>query len=235
MSYNLNATFQGEARKVDGIRPLDLVVINASYSGSDYYYYVKNNQNIVGYSLNASGTVVATETEYTGLDVGLGAFKTDISGEIPSMTITVSNTDRVVESLIQTRNYLRGCTVYYLKCFAKHLPSGATAYHVGTSPDRYAVIKDKLYIDSVASDEQAVTFTCKPKFAIKYAMIPRRAYSRECAWSFNDRYLGSECLASVLVASYPTCDGTLDNCRERYNEERFGGFAAIPRENIIIL
>ena len=237
MSYSLNATFHDEARKIDGTRPLDLIVINASYSGIDYYYYANNNQNVVGYSLNASGNVGATETTYTGLPVEVGAFKTNISGEIPSVSITVPNTDRVVESLIQTRNYLRGNTVYHLRCFAKHLPSGATAYHVGSSPDKYAVIKEKLYIDSTTSNENVVSFVCKPKFAIKYAMIPRRTYSRECAWAFTDDYLGSSCdpLASVNSASYPTCGGTLDNCRERHNEKRFGGFPSIPSDPILII
>uniref|UniRef100_A0A6M3KHL7 Putative tail protein n=1 Tax=viral metagenome TaxID=1070528 RepID=A0A6M3KHL7_9ZZZZ len=237
MSYDLTATFHSETKKIDNITPLDMVIVNASYSGEEYYYYVNNNQNVIGYILNASGNLGATETTYTALPVDIGAFQTNITGETPSVSITVPNVDRVVESLIQTKNYLRGCAAYHLRCFAKHLPSGATAYHVGTSPDIHAVIKEKLYIDTTASNENVVTFTCKPKFAIKYAMIPRRTYSRECAWAFTDRYRLTNCDpgASINAASYPLCDGTLKNCRERHNEQRFGGFPAIPSEAIIII
>ena len=71
------------------------------------------------------------------------------------------------------------------------------------------------------------------KFLIKNKILPGRTFSRECAWD----YAASDCLVTnaTLIASYPTCDGSLDNCIERKNRSRFGGFVSIPSQGITII
>ncbi len=98
-------------------------------------------------------------------------------------------------------------------------------------------MKEKLYVDTAGSDETAVTFTCKPKFTIKHVQIPGRTFARECHWAIVGRYVATECdpLGSINQASFPTCDGTMDNCRERHNVKRYGGFPSIPRKGITIV
>lgn len=237
MTYNVTATFGAEQVKVEGTKPIQMYVVNASYSGTDYYYYARYNQDVYGFQMNASGNLTATEQLYTALPLKSDDVKTNLQGEIDTFSISVPNTDRAMESLIQNRRYLRGCDVYQIVGFSKYLPSGATAYHIGTSGDKRAFIKEKFYVDSTTSDENVVKFDCKPKFVIKNIPIPRRTFSRQCSWALLGRYLGSECnpLASINSASYPTCDGTLDNCRERGNEKRFGGWPSIPSRGIAVL
>ena len=234
---DVTATFSEEQVKLSGTRPINMYVVNASYSGQDYLYYINNNQNVYGYSLNASGNLTATEQLYIGLPVTRENIQTSIKGEVPTTSISVPNTDRAMESIIQNRNYLRGCEVFIISGFGKHLPTGSTANHVGTLKDHNSFMSEKMYIDSTVSSEEAVSFSCKPKFEIKSATIPKRKYSRECYWALSGNYLGSECdpLASVNSASYLTCDGTLDQCRERDNEKRFGGFPSIPTKGIVVM
>ena len=233
MSYSLTATLNEEISKLSGTYPLDMYVINASLSGYAPLYYVNMNQDIYGYGLSSTGDVQATEVVYTGLPLQREAIKTDIQGNSPTINLSVPNTDRVIEAVIQNNNYLRGMGITFLTTFGPFMPSGNNYKYIGTTPDKNAVIKEKFYIDSVQSDENVVTFSCKTKFSLRQAILPKRKFSRECSWT----YLSDECdySSSINTASFPTCDYTLDACRERSNSTRYGGFPGIPNKAITII
>lgn len=237
MPYSTATTFAEEQAKLEGVYPVDMYVINASLTGVDYLYYANINQDVCGWSLNATGDVSTATTTYTGLPIERGELNTNTQGEISEVSISIPNTNRVIESIIQNYDYLRGREVYFISTFAKHLPEGSSARHLGTEEDRFAVLKEKLYIDSVTSNEEAVSFTCRSKFNIKNITIPRRKFTRECSWAQMDRYRGTECdpSSNISATTFPTCDGTLDNCRERSNTERYGGFPSVPRRGFIII
>jgi len=238
MSYSVDAAISSEMVKIDSTFPIEMFVINASLSGWEPMYYVNLNQDIFGFEMNASGNLVATDSQtYIGLPVQRDIISNSTDGQIAEITISIPNTDRVVESVIQSKEYLRGREVHIITGFAKHLPSGATAKHIGSSPDRFAVMKEKLYVDSTTSDENVVSFSCKPKFVIKNMILPGRLYSRVCAWAFKDKYRETECDpdSNISATTFPHCDGTLDNCRARNNESRFGGFPSIPSRGIVII
>lgn len=232
MPYSVTATFSEEQAKLSGTYPLDMFVVNASPTGTEYLYFVNSNQNVYGYSLNASGDVTASEELYYKAKIEREDFGSNISGEIDSFTISVPNVDRQLESYIQNRSNLRGCEVYVLTTFAPFLPSGSTAYHIGTSPDYRSHMKEKFYIDSVMTNEQVVQFTCKSKFDIKKIVVPGRTYGRECQWEFRS----SECDPDGnIAASWTDCNFTLEDCRLRKNSSRFGGFPAIPPKAFVVV
>lgn len=231
---DVTATFKQETAKLDSTFPIEMYCLNASLSGFDPLYFVNLNQDVIGYSLNSSGNVVATPVQYTAMSIKRTTEQTNLQSEIPSLSITVPNIDRSIESIIQNNNYLRGCEGYLLTTFTRYLPSGSTAYHVGSDPDRHAVLKEKLFIDSVTSDREVVTFTLKSKFDLKNIILPRRSFMRECNWYISGRYNGTECSPSgTLIAT--ECDGTLKQCKDRGNEARYGGFVSVPRKAILII
>jgi len=233
MSYNLTATLDAEIAKLSGTYPIDMYVINASLSGYDPLYYANMNQDVYGYGVSSTWNMQATAVVYTGLPIQREAIKTDIMGGGPIIKLSVPNTDRVIESVIQNHNYLRSRDISFLTTFVPFLPSGNDYRYVGTTPDKNAIVKEKFYIDSVSSDENVVTFSCKTKFSLRQAVLPRRKFSRECSWT----YLSTECdySSSINTASYPTCNYTLEHCRERSNSQRYGGFVGIPQKHIGII
>lgn len=236
MAYDMIAS--SERIKIEGSWPIDMYCINASQSDVEYYYYTDMNQNVIGYSLSNTGTIQNTEIEYTGLPIDRNEVTSGVQGEITGVDISIPNVDRTLESLIHTKRYFRGCEVYIMTGFAKHLPSGSTATYIGDSPDHNAIIKEKFYVDSVTSNQSIVTFHCRSKFDINKIILPNRSYSRDCAWArgVGDSYRGNECDPSgnISATTFPTCDGTLEQCRERDNSSRFGGFVSIPRESVFI-
>jgi len=137
-----------------------------------------------------------------------------------------------MEGILHSQEYLRGKDIYVMTAFARNLPSGVGYTFIGTTPDRRSTIKEKFYIDSASSSEQAVVFNCKSKFDIKRAKIPGRTFSHECQWDYN----GTECnVTSTQFASYPTCDLSINDCKQRVNASRFGGFLSIPNRGFAII
>ncbi len=230
--YSITATFSTEQAKLEGAYPIDMYVLNASLSGTDYLYYVNNNNDIYGYQLNASGDVTAIEQVYNKAVVSRDDLSSNTSGEISGISLSIPNVDRSIESVLQSNTYLRGNEVYVLTTFAPLLPSGSTAKHIGTTPDHNAVLKEKFYIDSVTSNENVVTFNCKSKFDLSKIVVPGRTFYPECQWEFKDNNCDPQ--ASV-AASWTNCNKTLEDCRLRNNLTRFGGFPSVPRKAFIVI
>ncbi len=227
MAYVTTATFQEEQVKLS-TSIVDMYCLNASQSGWDPSYYANWNHNVQGYQINGTtGDIKNVEQLYTGLPIRREALQSNIQGEIPGLTITIPNTDRAIESLIQNNDYLRGLEVHIISFFTKHLPSGSGYQYIGSDPDYNAGLKEKFYIDGVTSNQEVVSFTLRSKFNIRNVTIPRRRFTRDCSWVFKS----TECNYS---GADTTCMNTLASCREKGNSARFGGFVSIPNRPIIL-
>jgi len=81
--YDVTATFSEEQAKLDGTHPIELYCLNASLpdTGWNPLYYANINQDIIGFSLNSSGDMVATEVTYTGFEIKSGSLKSEILRE----------------------------------------------------------------------------------------------------------------------------------------------------------
>ena len=142
MPYSVTATFAEEQVKVEGVQPINMYALNASLSGVDWIYYTNYNQDIRGWGLDNNGDLQATPTVvYNGLPIAQDSVTTNTGGEIPEVNVGIPNVNRAIEAIIQDQQYLRGREIHLMTTFAKHLPSGGTAYHIGTVPDRHAVLK----------------------------------------------------------------------------------------------
>jgi len=123
-SVEASVPFQYEIDKLTGAYPINLYIVNASLSGYDPMYYADINQDIYGYAMDANGNMTDVEVVYTGLPIQREALKSDIQGALPEIKISVPNTDRVMEAVIQNYNYLRGRDITCLTTFAPYLPCG---------------------------------------------------------------------------------------------------------------
>jgi len=202
---------------------------------TNYLYFSRTPHNITGFKMQA-GSLLNVEQTYTASSIRREDVSTDIQqGKAPTVKITIGNVDRVVEGLIQNRAYLRGCFIYIVSSFAKYFPSGGTYTYIGSTPDFQAFLIEKLVIDGVSSSNKAVTFSCRDKFFFRDSTLPRRMLDREiCFWA--EDYGGLECDPSGIInkTTFPTCDGTLTQCRERDNTLRYGAFPSIPKVGIYI-
>lgn len=201
---------------------------------TNYSYYANNDFDIVGYKLEA-GELVNTEQIYTRSRTKRENVQTSLESDSrPKMRLSIANVDRIIESIIQNRSYLRGCFVYNILGFAKFFPSGGTYQYIGSSPDYNSFLSERFTMDGASCNEAIATFDCRYKYSFRDIQIPRRRLDLYyCAWA--EKYGGSECgVSGGTLTTYPTCDGTLVNCRERGNSKRFGAFPAIPKSMVLI-
>jgi len=226
MAYDVTATMSTEQAKLEGSYPIDMVILNASLSGFDPMYFANLNQDVYGFEIDSDGDLLNSATVYTGLPLEIQNFSTSTDGKVPEVSISIPNVDRTVEAVIQDQDYLRSREVYLVTSFVKFLPTGSDYRHLGETEERNAAIKEKLYISSVSSNEQAVTFNCTPKFNLRNAQLPRRRFTKDCSWEYGDSNCDPN--ASIDYVTYPTCNYTLSDCEKRGNAERFGGFPSIP-------
>ena len=208
-------------------------VVEATFT--NYQYYVKNDANVYGFKMQG-GSIINSNQIYTAINIKREDLITVLEGaRNPRIKLTVANVDRIMESLIQNRAYLRGCYIYQIAAYAKHFPTGSGYLYIGTSSDYLSLILERFEIDSTSSGESVVEFACRYKFFAKDIKIPRRLLDATfCQWA--ERYGGTECDPTTAIDfdSFPTCNGTLTHCRERNNSVRFGGFPGIPKSSIFI-
>lgn len=202
----------------------------------NYQYFVKYPYNIVGYKMQ-DGDLLNVEQMYIATWVKRENVEMDLTSASKGLVVRISvgNVDRVIESMIQNRAYFRGCQLYLVTMYAKNFPEGSTASYIGSSEDYLSSTIEKLIIDSAVSTEEIVSFDCRYKFFFKDFQLPGRILDRDfCAWA--KRYKGPECDPddNINATTYPTCNGTLADCRERGNSRRYGGFPSIPKQAIYV-
>ncbi len=201
---------------------------------TNYQYYIKYLHDVYFFKMSAD-QLTSTNMLYTAANVRREEIKNSSDGST-SLKISIQNVDRVMEGFIQDRTYLRGCNLFVINAFREHFPSGGDYKYIGTNPDRLSHVIDRLKIDTSSSDNNYVTFECRPKFMFRSVKLPRRMISStHCAWA--EEYGGEDCDpdgTNINYTLYPTCDGTMEACRERGNIKRIGLFPGIPKQAIYI-
>lgn len=197
--------------------------------------FVMYDHNVMYYDLEDEDTI-NTPVIYTALNGQLGEATTVIK-ENGDQTIKfgISNINRVFESYLQNRVYLRGCFAYIISAFEAHFPTGTGYMYIGSSSDYRSRIIERYIIDEAESDEKAVQLTCRYKTSLKNITLPARTLDMfQCSWV--EEYGGPNCdpLGELDLVTYPTCNGSIGDCREREHTRRFGAFPSVPKNSIYI-
>ena len=137
---------------------------------------------------------------------------------------------------MQNRKYLRGCFIYIINAYEVSFPTGSGYQYIGISPNYLSQFSEKWKIDGADSDMHVVSLECRPKFYMKDVQIPRGKLGINfCRWA--EEYGGPNCDpdgTNIDYSLYPTCNGTIDDCRKRGNIKRIGLFPGIPRNAVYI-
>lgn len=135
-------------------------------------------------------------------------------GEIPKVSIRVSNVTRAVQTYLEEADGGVGAVAILRVVHSSHLDL--------SDPE----LEESYAVTNVKADAQWVSFT----LGISYPTTARRPARRNLKNFCPFKYGGVECGASAAtVAAFPTCSKTLAACRERSNSTRFGGEPSIPQ------
>lgn len=138
----------------------------------------------------------------------------DGGGEVPEITIRVSNASRVMETyLLEYDAYLKTNGLAKIQ---------VSLYVVNTSDlaNTDPVVEFHLDVASWSADAQWATFVLAfENFYVK--RFPRNRLLRVCRWQFGSTQCG------VTPGPGQTCNKTLTDCRSYSNSPRFGGFPSV--------
>ena len=203
------------------------MTLDSTLHGSTDTYRWHNGANA-----NVSGNIVWNGNSYVRLPIKAEGFEYSNTGTLPRPTLTISNLDGVMTTLLllvnatTAGNDLGGATVKRIRTLKKYLDGEAAA-------DPHAKFPDEIwYVDRKASENRdSVSFELASKFDLAGVMIPKRQIiANICQW----KYRSTEC--GYTGSNYWNVNdqavGTLaeDKCGKRLSscKLRFGATAELP-------
>lgn len=134
-------------------------------------------------------------------------------GEIPAVTVKVSNITGEIQQALESADGANGTPVII------------RVVNSEVSSPTEAELELEFVLDRTDYDEQWVTFFLTGSNCLS-RRIPRGRYLKNfCRFQYG----GIECgVSAATVASYPNCGRTRADCETRGNSTRFGGFPAMP-------
>ena len=203
------------------------MTLDSTLHGSTDTYRWHNGANA-----NVSGNIVWNGNSYVRLPIKAEGFEYSNTGTLPRPTLTISNLDGVMTTLLllvnatTAGNDLGGATVKRIRTLKKYQDGEAAA-------DPHAKFPDEIwYVDRKASENRdSVSFELASKFDLAGVMIPKRQIiANICQW----KYRSTEC--GYTGSNYWNVNdqavGTLaeDKCGKRLSscKLRFGATAELP-------
>ena len=207
------------------------MTLDSTLHGSTDTYRWHNGANA-----NVSGNIVWNGNSYVRLPIKADGFEYSNTGTLPRPTLTISNLDGVMTTLLllvnvtTAGNDLGGATVKRIRTLKKYLDGEAAA-------DPHAKFPDEVwYIDRKANESRdTVTFELASKFDLAGVMIPKRQIiANICQWQYRSTecgYTGSNYWnindQTVGTLAEDKCGKRLSSCKLRFgatSELPFGSF-----------
>ena len=213
------------------------MTLDATLHGSTDTYRWHNGANA-----NVSGNIVWNGNSYVRLPIKADGFEYSNTGTLPRPTLTISNLDGVMTTLLllvnatTAGNDLGGATVKRIRTLKKYLDGEAAA-------DPHAKFPDEIwYVDRKASENRdSVSFELASKFDLAGVMIPKRQIiANICQWRYRSTecgYTGSNYWnindQSVGTLAEDQCGKRLSSCKLRFGETSELPFGSFPSAGLI--
>lgn len=134
-------------------------------------------------------------------------------GEIPAVVAKVSNVTGEIQQYIEAANGASGTPIIIRV--------------INTKTGGAALLELSYILDRISYDELVMSFHLTGANSLT-RRIPRWRYLKNFC-RFGGNYGGIDCgVSAATVTSFPTCDGTYEQCLARSNSARFGGFRFMP-------
>ncbi len=165
-------------------------------------YLARNTENITW-----------NEEEWTAYPVDIGTINLTADGGLPTVNVRVSNITRAIQSIVEASDGAVGGSIDVYFVYTDKLDDATPVYDIG------------MKILSAVCNEKAVDFSC----GVEYSPNMRRPlwnYQKYiCPYKYGDIRCG---ISDATKTTYPTCNKTLAECKERSNDARIGTELSIP-------
>lgn len=177
-------------------------------------YIVNNNEDI------SFGTPPQV---YTAVPFSIALPAQSSTGELQTTQLKLEDVGGAVRQYIKLLNGGFGTTVRLRVINAEYLDNAGYAHDSYSNAADYAELDVEFDLLDVSGDKDGVlSFSLGAPNMMRQLFPPGRYLANNCMWAA--RYGSFECkLSAMKRAIYPTCDGTVENCRIRGNTANYGG------------
>jgi phage-related protein len=187
-----------------------LAMLDIALPGGEHLYLVNNTDDVVFQGQTYSAFAFNYEQQ-----------KQTSKGEIPTVTISVSNVSRVIQSYVEQYDGGIGSTVTLIIVNHAHLT------------EDYAELTADFTVLGSKCTAQWVSFTLGAPNPLNKRFPAWQYIALHCRFKFNyPAGTGPYCGYSGTAT---TCSRTLDNCRALGNSTRFGGHPGLDGRGIRIV
>ncbi len=174
-----------------------LILLEIVFTDNTKFYLVKNTENVV----------FQTHT-YVALDFEIDPTKDTSQGDIPSITLRISNITRVMQ--------------YYVEALNGAINSLVTMHIVNSAylAEDYSELDMTFNIIHSSCDPMWITFTLGAPNPLRRRFPLYRYIADHCIWT----YMSREC---NYTGELTTCKRTLIDCQAHNNQQRYGGFKGL--------
>jgi len=182
---------------------IDLTLVDpANSENTEVFYFVRNNEDIV-----FDGNI------YTAFPIEIDTIEKNSQGELPSVSLRVSNVTRALQPYIENYDGGNGSTVKLTVVHSSHLT------------ENYSELEMDLTIKSCSSDNNWVVFALGGLNPLVKKFPIHRYIAGHCNWKPGS----VECGLSITE-----CDRTETACGLNNNTHRFGGYPGLKSGGIKI-
>lgn len=198
---SLNLTTIKDLNSLDS-KGVILVALEIFLPSGEVIRVVANNENITfkGY-------------EFIAFPFNISEITT-AKGEIPKFTLNIDNTSRAMQ------RYILEYDEYVKRSGSQNVAIEAKAYVLNTLDLNSAILEEFFELSDFSSNSKFVTFNLGTQSLFNLSYPPRKMYKDFCSFKFKDECCGYK-------GSDTTCDKSLNDCRQKNNSVRFGGFLGI--------
>ena len=174
-----------------------IILIEIYLDDSTVLYFARNNE-----------AITYDGQEYQAFPFELDAMKENARGEIPTLTLRVSNVTRIIQAYLEDYSGGVGKTVKLIVVNSENLT------------EDFAELEMEFEVLATTSSVQWVTFTLGAPNPLRQRFPRHRYFSNYCRWEFKSTECG-------YTGDATTCNHRLQDCRAYNNSSRFGGFPSL--------
>lgn len=156
---------------------------------------------------NTEDVVFQTRT-YTAFPFELEPTKESGKGEIPTITLRISNVTQVLQAYLEAQDGALGSII------------SLRVVNAALLEEDYAELTMVFDVLTAVCDARWITFTLGAPNPLRASFPQFRFLAGHCRWQFKS----PEC---AYAGASAVCKRTLSYCRELNNAERFGGFPGL--------
>lgn len=194
-----------EKNKLAGSSPwlvlLDVTLINPQDpEDTTEFHLVRNTENV---------WFGSPSQEYTAFPFELEPTTFDSKGQIPTVTLRVSNVTRVLQGDMEAYGGGTGSSVT------------VTVVNNANLAENYSELEMTFEIISTSANAQWIEIILGASNPLNQRFPLDRYIPTHCAWAFKSIECG------YTTGAYTTCNRTLDQCEARARQASFGGFLGL--------